>query len=217
MDTGHSPDQGAGAALQGGVLPKTVSGLSEMSGDKQSSGGSSGISKGNDLPAAIHGYTELGHTDNAPKETPHRLSGDMVFAAPAGPAGVPVFGPATLKDIQVVSVKASNQASDDDDGEPENTWMDPAQGEHGGLYVKFLRKIVFPFMVRYSAWIVFAWLIIFAISCAFGLKFLDNTRSNLDLPRKMHGTPVRIHGGTREAVDGSMQCALCLLQYGSTS
>jgi hypothetical protein len=207
MDTGAVPERGAGApaVLQGGAaLPKAWSGLSETSGEKGSSEGSSRISKGNDLPAAITGYTELGHNNNkedavtcfgtprhgdkssTPKENSHRLSGDMVFAAPEGPAGVPIFGPASVKEVQVVAIKASDPASlyVDDDGEPENTWMDPTKGDHGGLYVKALRRYIFPFMVKYSAWIVFAWVVIFAISCAFGLKFLDNTRSNLDLPRE---------------------------------
>jgi hypothetical protein len=180
--------------MRGSHPIKTISDLSEANreGNLSSSNGSSGISRGNDLPALQNHHIEPRHTPEGDKNSSNtnsardarsnasRLSGDMVFAAPSGPTGVPIFS----KDIEVISVKAVKGPGDSGGPEEEvpNTWMNPTQGDHDGLYVKFLRRFLFPFFVRFSPFIVAAWVVIFAISCAFGLRFLDNTRSNLDLP-----------------------------------
>jgi uncharacterized membrane protein YdfJ with MMPL/SSD domain len=49
-----------------------------------------------------------------------------------------------------------------------------------------LRRVYFPFLLKFHWWILGGWVAVFALCVAFGPAFLNQTRSNLDLPA---GTP----------------------------
>lgn len=60
--------------------------------------------------------------------------------------------------------------------------------EHDDLFVYFLRKFYFPFLMKYHKFVAGGWLVVFVICIIYGPKFLSLTRSNLDLPKNAPST-----------------------------
>lgn len=83
---------------------------------------------------------------------------------------------------QSVVQEVDSEGSFTGKGDVESHWMEERHGDHSGLYVAFLRKYYFPFILKYSLHIWIAWVAVAIVCAVTGLKFLDNTRSNLSLP-----------------------------------
>ena len=57
-----------------------------------------------------------------------------------------------------------------------------AQGGHDDFFERFLKKLYFPFLKKYSTQICVFWFCIFVIIVIYGPAFLSKTESDLDLP-----------------------------------
>ena len=54
--------------------------------------------------------------------------------------------------------------------------------EKHDVFRKFIHHLYFPFIKSYKSYILVGWLAIFIISVIYGPPFLDNTKSDLDIP-----------------------------------
>ena len=80
----------------------------------------------------------------------------------------------------------SKNEAEEKNPEQTSSWRVPTSGEHSDIWTRFLRGYYMPFLVRYNAYLLLMWFCVFIITVIYGPKFLDSTKSNLDLPK---GTP----------------------------
>lgn len=60
--------------------------------------------------------------------------------------------------------------------------------EHDDVFIFFLKKFYFPFLLKFHNFVCLGWLAIFIICIVYGPAFLSSTRSNLELPKNAPST-----------------------------
>jgi hypothetical protein len=68
----------------------------------------------------------------------------------------------------------------DDDNENHLTWRTASPSDD--LYVRILRSIYFPFLIRFNKAVLLSWLVLVIIGLKFGLQFLSSTSSDVAIP-----------------------------------
>ena len=96
--------------------------------------------------------------------------------------------PSTLSNEAELNSRSDESSKEDDDDvfAPTSTWMiksHDSEGKSVDLYHSFVRNYYMPFLIKYKNPVLITWLIVFLICVITGTKFLQSTRSNLDLPK----------------------------------
>jgi putative drug exporter of the RND superfamily len=94
--------------------------------------------------------------------------------------------PMVTSKVSPPSLPNTTTTDDDDVFAPPNTWMikkDESEGKSEDIYHSFVRNYYMPFLIKYKNIVLIVWLIVFIICLITGTKFLQSTRSNLDLPK----------------------------------
>ena len=96
--------------------------------------------------------------------------------------------PSTLSNEAEFNSRSLESSKEDDDDvfAPRSTWMvkkHESEGKSEDIYHSFVRNQYMPFLIKYKNAVLIMWLIVFIICIITGTKFLQSTRSNLDLPK----------------------------------